>query len=384
MEPAILAVGALLFFVLLVAILRSGGSSEDHRSQRRTTQQPAKKKKPSKKNSKKRREDLSMPEEWEVDENDGVDKERKEVMEFLKAAERPRTTSRPKANARKDIASSDDSGVDVPEGFEVVSDRKKKPVVDSKKKKSKKNKSEAEESKNFSVEKKKNPDTFYKPAPGSKEALELEKQKEKRKRKPKSEGDFEAGEKRKQQPEGEVEQPREKKKRDSSSFEDKPRREPREKKEPRPPKPRPVTSPPNVKYEEAELSDILNAFTKEYKARRKPTGFSSIPRTIVISILAKLECRDLVALSEINHFFMNAARKDSLWKDLLFKDFGLRETGKTRNWRGAYKAEYLRRRNKEAAPQPDDKDKATQAPQVKKDNTKKNSKKEATTEQTAE
>jgi len=386
----ILAVGALLFFVLLVTIIRSGAGGDDQKSKKRVQAAQKPKSKKQKKNSKKQKEDLTMPDEWDVDDYDR-EKERKEVMEFLKGrdpAENSKGSSVGLKSARskkkKEAASSDDSGVEhVPEGFEVVSDRKKKPVDSKKSSKKKKNKNEVEESKN--VEKKKNPETFYKPAPGSKEALELEKQKEKRKRRgPKSESDSaEPVERRRNQPveTGEAEQPREKKPRESSGSEDKPRRE---KKEPRPPKPRPVTSPPNVKYEEADLSDILNSITKDYRARRKPTGFSSIPRTIVISILAKLECRDLVVLSEINHFFMNAARKDSLWKDLLSKDFGLRETGKSRTWRAAYKTEYLRKRNVNSAPSGDDKDKATQIPQPKKDNSKKNTKKEAIAEQTAE
>lgn len=162
----------------------------------------------------------------------------------------------------------------------------------------------------------------------------------------------------------------------------KPPREKRERKE-RPegeeqPKPRRLypTSAPNIKYDEADLNDILNAITQDYNAKPKPqthriaSVFSKIPRNIVVSILSKLEARDLIALSEVNYYFSAIARtKETLWKDLLLKDFGIRDIGKYRGHRAAYRAEFKKkkqqRKKKDLAAIPQDELKDSDKPQVK-------------------
>jgi len=88
--------------------------------------------------------------------------------------------------------------------------------------------------------------------------------------------------------------------------------------------------------------------------------FSKIPRNIVISILSLLDSNDLLSLSEVNHYFSGVARKEPLWKDLLFSDFGLKDVGKNRGFRAAYRAEYKKKkqlqkkRNSAAVPPLDD------------------------------
>jgi len=109
--------------------------------------------------------------------------------------------------------------------------------------------------------------------------------------------------------------------------------------------------PPNVKYEEANLDDILNSITADFKPKPKihriGSLFSKIPRNIVISILSLLDSPDLLSLSEVNHYFSGVARKEPLWKDLLFRDFGLKDVGKNRGFRAAYRAEYKKRKQQQ-------------------------------------
>jgi hypothetical protein len=352
-EPTFLAVGAVVFFILLIIILRNSAGDEPQKPKRERNAKPAqpkpKQKKPTKKTNKKKQVgDDSLPTEWDVE--DSRESERKEVMEFLRGkdpAELARIhgqndSAKPRGN-RKNSATADTRADVVPEGFEVVSTKK---PTDKKSKKKNKKKEQEQEKKSDSKGKE---ESFFKALPGSKEAIELEKKKEREKERRQrklanSSEDREGGEKRKKPEGSEGEQPREKKRRDS---EDRPKREKQE----RPPRPARITSPPNVKYEEADLNDILNSITQDFKAKPKThrvsSLFSKIPRNIVIErILSRLAARDLIAVSEVNHFFMNAARKDSLWKELLLKDFGIRDNGKVRNFRAAYRAEYKKRRNR--------------------------------------
>jgi len=72
----------------------------------------------------------------------------------------------------------------------------------------------------------------------------------------------------------------------------------------------------------------------------------------------------LVALSAVNHYFNAIAKKDSLWKKLMLRDFGLRDEGKYRNFKLAYKGEYKKRKKlaaaKNAPPKPTSPEPATE------------------------
>jgi len=143
-----------------------------------------------------------------------------------------------------------------------------------------------------------------------------------------------------------------------------------------------------VKYEQADLDDILNSITQDFKpVRRVSTVFSRIPRQLIVKILDKLGARDLAALSAVNRYFKNAARKEKLWKDLLLRDFGTRDTGNDRSFRNAYQVEYKKRKNprknkdESAAPQGEERDKAKGPKGAKKEEKKEAPETEETTAQ---
>jgi len=385
-EPTFLAISAVVFFIILVLILRNGASEEKKPSKKDRKSKPVpqkiKQKKP--RTSLKKSDRPVEPTEWEVE---GAGRDAQDVLEFLKgkdpselAKQHGQGTKQGKKKGKKakeEALESDESGGDSvasDEGFEEV---KKKVVIDKKKKK-KEPKKKVEEPANKDKSKK----PYFKPLKPEEGGPEVkeEQRKGKRERRIPVEGAEEGAAERRGRPEGE-------------RGERKPRPEgERRERKPRPegelerPIRRPVTSPPNVKYEEADLNDILNSITQDYQskpqARRIPSVFSKIPRTVVVKIISKLEARDLISLSEVNHYFVGVARKNSFWKDLYSRDFGLKDTGKERNFRAAYRAEYKKRKNmrksKEqgvGAPQGEEKDTKPKPKAVKKE--------EPATEQTA-
>jgi len=229
------------------------------------------------------------------------------------------------------------------EGFEEV--KKNEP---KKKKNDKKKEKKVEDQK----EKAKKP--FFKPLRPEEGGPPAEEQRKgRRERKPANEGaqSAEGGAERRPRPEGE--RPERKPRPEGE------RRKPRSDGEEKPVR-KPITSPPNVKYEQADLNDILNSITKDFKAKtRFDSIFSNFPRQVVTKILFKLNARDLVKLSEVNHYFLGITRKDSLWRDLLARDFGVRD-GKIKNYRRAYQKEYKKRHPRKeegGAPQGEEKDK---------------------------
>jgi len=346
-----LVLGAVLFFVILVAILRSAASGENRKPVSKKEKKP--KPIPQKQKQKRGRSSLKKSErpegrsEWV-----GVDspaKDAEAVLEFLKGKDPAEiakqhvtaTKATKKAKKAKEaVQESDESAsesVASDEGFEEV--KKNEP---KKKKNDKKKEKKPEDQK----EKSKKP--FFKLLRPEDGGPPVEEQRRgKRDRNANTEGasaegatgGAAGGGERKARPEGER---AERKARPEGE-----RRKPRSEGEEKPVR-RPITSPPNVKYEEADLNDILNSITQEYKQRATITRidsiFSNYPRQVVAQILAKLTARDLVALSEVNHYFMGIARKDSFWRDLAARDFGVRD-GKIKNFRVAYKKEYKKRKH---------------------------------------
>jgi len=391
-EPTFLAISAVVFFIILVLILRNGASGEHKppKKDRKSKPVPQKIKQKKPRTSLKKGDRPVEPTEWEVE---GAGRDAQDVLEFLKgkdpnelAKQHGQGTKQGKKKAKKareEALESDESGGDSvasDEGFEEV---KKKVVIDKKNKKKKDTKKKVEEPKDKSKKPYFKP---LKPEEGGPEVKE-EQRKGKRERRIPVEGAEEGapaerrgrpeGEKRERKPRPEGER-RERKPRLEGEGVERPVR-------------RPITSPPNVKYEEeADLNDILNSITQDFQSkppvRRLPSVFSKIPRTVVVKILYKLEARDLISLSKVNHYFVGVARKNSFWRDLYLRDFGLKDTGKERNFRAAYRAEYKRRKNirkKEegfgAPPQGEEKDTKPKPKVVKKEV----KKEEPATEQTA-
>jgi len=392
-DPTFLVIGAAIFFIVLILILRSGAKEEplkptlSKKDKQKQNQQLAKQQKPKKggRSALKKSERSGIASEWHV--VDSAAKDATEVLEFLKGKD-PNELAKQHAGATKqaakrkgkkpkeEVQSSEDSATDDGslEGFEQV---KKKAPADKKKKKKEKKQEEVKDAV---------PKPYFRPLNPDGTPIKEEKPK-KGERKPRVDGerrepripreggDAEGQGERKARPEGER---RERKPRpEGEQREPRERREGEEERKPRPPKePRevrkPITSPPNVKYEEADLNDILNLITQDYKPKaprdssrtstRASSIFSKIERTILVQILAKLEARDLVALSKVNHHLMFAARKDSLWKDLLFRDFGVRDSTRHKTPRVGYIVEYKKKHNKggkkdeAAVPQGEEKD----------------------------
>jgi hypothetical protein len=380
-EPTFLVFLAVAFLLGLVLILRStpapdNDKKKDKEKKPRGTPKKAPNKGPQKNSLKKDKRPVEVK-EWT-----GVDspaRDAQEMLEFLKGKDpvelakqhnqgkpgkkkQQQQAKKPKA---EDSASEDSaSDIAAEDGFLVIS---KKTV--EKKKKQKKDDKKTEDKEGSKASKKKKP--FFKPAPLAEgEAPPEEEKKPKRERKPFGDKVSSEGESRRERPEGErKERPEgERKERPEGERRERPEGEKRERRErpdgERRPQRKPLpTVAPNVKYEEADLTDILDSITQDYKPKlqvnRISTIFSKIPRKIVLSILSKLEVYDLVALSSVNHYFSGVARNESLWRDIVLRDFGIRETGKFRNFRAAYKAEYKKRKaakkqKKDSAPPTDD------------------------------
>jgi len=379
-DPTFLAIGAVTFLVVLILILRNGVNQEPPKvskkdKQKQKPQQPKVQKPKKGRGALKKSERSGIVSEWQVVQ-DTAARDAHEVLEFLKgkdpneiAKQHTAATKQPakkKGKKTKDEAqSSEDSATDdALEGFERVKKREKTPADDKKKKK--------KEKKQEDVKDQSKP--YFRPLNPDGTPVKDEKPAKKGPRKPNADrinsGDEAQGERkprpegekkeRKPRPEGEI--PRERK---EGETERKPR-PPREPKEER----RPVTSPPSVKdYVEADLNDILNNITKDYNSKPKPkvsripSDFSKIERRTILKILGKLEARDLIALSRVNRQFLAVTRSDSLWKALLLRDFGLKDQGKHRGFRAAYRVEYKKKntpkkgkKDEAAVPQGEDKD----------------------------
>jgi hypothetical protein len=390
-DPTFLVIGAAIFFIVLILILRSGAKEEplkptlSKKDKQKQKQQLAKQQKPKKgRSALKKSERSGIASEWQV--VDSAAKDATEVLEFLKgkdpnelakqqAGPTKQAAKRKGKKAKEEVQSSEDSATDDGslEGFEQV--KKKAPADKKKKKKEKKQ----EEVKDIA------PKPYFRPLNPDGTPIKEEKPKKgerkprvdgHRPRIPREGGDAEGQGERKPRPEGERRErkPRPEGEQREGEEERKPR-EPRPPKEPREVR-RPITSPPNVKYEEADLNDILNSITEDYKSKPKPPRepresrtsarasslFSKIQRNVLIQLLGKLEARDLVALSGVNHHLLFAARKDSLWKELLFRDFGVKDLRQTKSFRVAYIVEYKKKHNKggkkdeAAVPQGEEKD----------------------------
>jgi len=350
---------------VLILILRNGANQQPQKLSKKDKQkqkqlQPKVQKPKKGRTALKKNERSGLVSEWQVVQ-DTTAKDAHEVLEFLKgkdvneiakqqaaAAKQP---GKKKGKKTKDEAqSSEDSATDdAPlEGFEKVKKREKTPADDKKKKKKEKKQEEAKD--------KDQAKPYFRPLNADGTPVKDEKAAKKGQRKPYegriNSGDEAQGERKvrpdgekrekKPRPEGEKREPRERK-------EGEPERKPREPRPPREPKEerRPITSPPNVKYEEADLNDILNNITKDYKpkAARVPSDFSRIERKIVLKILRKLEARDLVALSRVNRHFLAISRYDPLWKTVLFRDFGLKDQLPRKNFRGTYRAVFGNKEN---------------------------------------
>jgi len=410
-EPTFLAVGAVIFFIILVLILRNGASVEQKSLKKEKGVKPTPQKQKPKRGRTALRKNERVVEQSEWVGVDTSAKDAQDMLEFLKgkdpqeiAKQRNASNKKKKVVKKQEVEESEDSVSESEvsnEGFEEV----KKKVVDDKKKKKKKEKKPAEDGgEKKKKEKPKKP--YFKPLEGETPAEDSKG--EKRERRPRRDGEEgarppreegarpprEEGERRERKPrsDGETTQDgAEKRERKPRPEGEKRERKPRAEGDPERPVRRPITSPPNVKYEQADLNDILNSITQDFhkpKVPRIDTAFSKLPRHTVLRILSKLEARDLVHLSGVNHSFNAVAHKDSLWRDLLLKDFGLRETGpKKKNFRATYIAEFSKRRKgrkqrEESAPTGEEKDaKAEAAKGGKKD---KKPKKEESTAQADE
>jgi len=346
-DQTILAVGGVIFLVILVIILRSGKDEEPpkklSKKEKQKFQQAKNQKSKKGKGALKKSERSAIATEWQLVDNS---RDESDVLEFLKnkdpneiAKQNPSTSKQTAKKAKKsqdEVHSSEDSATDdaALEGFEEVKKKKKK--------------SENKTNPNPTKQDKAAPKAFLKIFNPDGTPVKKEKKKEKKPRNREAEGQEGQVEKkprvedekrpRKPKSDGEQKEPGEKKKEGE--------RKPRPPKEPREVR-RPITSPPNVKYEEADINDILNSITQGYKPKppRASSIFSKIERSLVVKILAELDARDLVALSQVNHYFMGVVRKDSLWKNLLIRDFGIKEMGKNKSFRAAYKAEYKKRKH---------------------------------------
>jgi len=398
-EPIFLVLGAVVFVILLVFILRSAsqqdGTPKDKKKSKQQVQQQKLKQKRGR-TSLRKNERPAEVQEWV-----GIDtpaKDSQEMLEFLKGKDPVHLAKHQAAAAKQgkkkekkpleEVQSSEESASeDIPtEGWEDVV--KKKPV-EKKKKTNKKKATPVEEAKPAA------PKPFHRVLGPDGQPIKDEK-KENRK---KGEGERKPQEPRADRPEGEKRERKERQPREGGEKQgEKRERENREagsdadkppKKEVR----RPITSPPNVKQEDIpDLNDMLNSITQGFKPkpqiRRVSSAFSKLDRVHVTQILSKLEARDLVALSAVNHYFMGVARRDVLWKDLLLRDFGLRDFGKARNARAAYKAEYKKKHSrkgkKDEASLPLGEDKDIKADVPKGGKERKEKKVESSTEDTQE
>lgn len=357
-EPTFLVVVGVAFVILLVLILRGAGSKAEELK----SAKEKKPKVPKKLKGPKGPQRNSLPKErrpTDVREWTGVDtaaKDAQEMLEFLKGKDpaeiakqnkqnnnskkKPQQAQQPKPTKKGskavDTASEDSASDSVEEGFSLIKNKKvekksnQKPAAEIVEKKEDKKASKRPSNKPFFKE--------------SEAEIEERKQRKEKFAQERREGGQDSEQKeRKPRVEGEegVEK-RERKERPPRERKERPEGEIRQRK--------PITVAPNVKYEQADLDDILNSITQDYKpkpkAHRISSVFSKIPRNIVVTILSKLQARDLVALSGVNHYFWGVARKDSLWKELAQRDFGLRDAGKYRTFAAAFRDLSRRQRNK--------------------------------------
>jgi len=349
-EPTFWVVLAVAFVLGVVLILRNAPSSKEEPKPKKEKKPKAPKVKKGPKNSLKKDKRPADIKEWT-----GIDtaaKDAQEMLEFLKGKDpaeiakqnkqqqnnNKKKPQQPQPNNKKggkaaESASEDSANDSVSdEGFSVI--KTKKPKTDKTQKNQKK---DAEKKKEDKPRKQK---AFLKD-----EVKPDDQQKGEKKPRRERKGD--------KVEDGEQAHPLQQERKKRGNGDDAGEGNEKREKKDRPPRERqrkPATVAPIVpKYEQADLTDILNSITQDFKAKPKghqriSTVFSKIPRHIVVNhILSKLEARDLVALSRVNHYFWLAAKGNSLWNDLLHKDFGVRDVGKYRNSRAAYKGEYKKR-----------------------------------------
>lgn len=122
-----------------------------------------------------------------------------------------------------------------------------------------------------------------------------------------------------------------------------PRREPREPREPReapPPPPRPAGG----NFEVSSLDDMLSAISTHYGPKPKQ-NFAKLPQPVLFRLLRLLKVRDIIALSQVNHFLSKVSRDDKLWKNFCEKDFAIKvpkNQPTKKKFRNVYKEEYLK------------------------------------------
>jgi len=331
-EPAFLVALGVAFVLILVLILRQNSppQQQEKKKERKPKSQP--KRTPNKgpqKNSLKKDKRPVEVREWSLE---NPTKEAQDMLEFLKGKDpvelakqhnqgkqgNKKKQPQPKKGKVDDSASEDSASEVSDDGFYKIL---KKPKGEKKGEKVKEEKKE-KKNKDPSAPKKNKP--FFKPPPPAEGEEVKEEEKPKRERKPRasSEGESTEG---KEKPEGEKRERRERsdgEKRERQERPDRPQR-----------KPLPTVA-PIVKYEQADLTDILNSITLDFKHQpkvpktnknpkgkgnvkksgdnRNPTIFSKLERSIVLSILQKLEAEDLAALSAVNHYFHGAAVRELL------------------------------------------------------------------------
>jgi len=349
MESQILLILGLAFVAALGFILKQSNSVDIKETKDRASRKAAKPVKPKRSSQKKGQKKGAEVSEWV-----GVDtaaKDAQDMLEFLKGRDPKEISKHLKAqnpvkkakapvqppvqqskkgkNQQKQEVQSDDSSSDVvEEGFSLIEKKAPKP------KKEKKAKEEKEEKQKFQK-------AFFKDEEEARQAERKAKQEERKNRPPGEKKERKPREPKAEKSEGEE---------DSSANEESPKksnRPPRERRE-RPEgeqKERPVRAivAPNVpKYEAADINDILNNITKDFKKKpqREVTLFSKIPREIVTEkILIHLNAKDLVSLERVNKYFRSTAKKDSLWKNLYVKEFGSNVVGIT-----SFKRQYQARK----------------------------------------
>jgi len=345
MENQVVLIIGLAFVAALGFILRQANTPAPQKQiKEKPVRQPKvqkTKKQPAQKKSQKKGSQVT---EWV-----GVDsatKDAQDMLEFLKGrdpkeiskvlkSQNPKPKAQPQPQApvvqnskkgknQKQQAQNDSNNEAAEEGFSVI--QKKAP----KQKKEKKGKQPKEEEKDEGRSPRVK--SFFK---ADEEKIQKEK-KERAEAYAKGERPPRVKRERREKKEGEEESASE-----SDSGAEKPRqkRERREKPEgeqsERPP--RTIVAPNVPKYELPDINDMLNSITQNYKAtpknatpppprtkkERESSLFSKIPRSIVMQrILPYLTVKELVCLSQVNQYFQNAAKKDSLWKTFYVKEFG--------------------------------------------------------------
>jgi hypothetical protein len=115
-----------------------------------------------------------------------------------------------------------------------------------------------------------------------------------------------------------------------------------------------------VKYEAADIGDLLSSIGASYKptsatgpkvapSKRYSSVFSNVTRENIRKILNNLSAADLCHLASVNHFFSSLVRNDDLWQALYVKDFGKKDkSAQHRTWRAAYRAANRSKSNEKA------------------------------------